>query len=115
MKLPYLVAAMALLVGPVSAHAGSVTEQPNGVIALAVPYEDLNLTTPTGARSMLQRVRDASGRICRASSPSTLPELGGTRSFSACVRSTMDQAIASLDQPTVTAIWRGDYQPRASR
>ena len=107
-----MAAALALaLVSPVVAHAGALREEANGVISMSVQYNDLNLASDAGVDTLLGRLREASKRICHASSPSKLPQLGGAMTQGACVQTTMDRALAGFDHPTVLAA----YHYRTSR
>ena len=107
MKIQSLMAAtLALaLAGPVMAHADALREQDNGVISVTVQYDDLNLSSSAGVDTLLGRLRAASRRVCRASSPSKLPQLGGGLSLEACVQTTMDRALSGFDHPTVLAAY----------
>ena len=77
----------------------AVAQQPRVRAApVTVRYDDLDLSTASGARRMLDRIRSAATVACRNSrSNSTL---------GACVTASVRSAVASLGAPRVTALYR---------
>ena len=75
----------------IAADAGKIT----------VNYKDLDLSREADAKTMLQRIKDAAERIC---------DLRGTADLltksarEACVKDTVNDAVASLNSPLVAAL-----------
>lgn len=62
---------------------------------------DLDLNRASGAKAALDRIRFAARKVCgERPSPS---DLVATHSHRACVRLAVDNAVAALDAPLVTA------------
>jgi UrcA family protein len=75
------------------------------IVSVRVPIADLNLHSGAGAAAALYRIRAAARTICGADS-GRLP-LARAALQSACVKSTVDRAVARLDAPMVTALNAG--------
>jgi UrcA family protein len=71
-------------------------------VSVKVFLADLDLSSPAGARVVLQRIRNAARAICGDEpAPAALDRAGPYR---ACVATTIDGAVASLGAPMVTAL-----------
>jgi UrcA family protein len=75
-------------------------------ISIKVKVADLNLDTEPGARAALARIRNAAGLIC-GPSPSAA-ELQRRLVYAACLRRTVGEAVATANQPVLTAV-AGSY------
>jgi UrcA family protein len=67
-----------------------------------VSYADLNLNTAAGATVLYQRIREAASTVC------ALPverDLGHVSQTKACTAQVMAEAVATLDNPTVTRVY----------
>lgn len=69
-----------------------------------IPYGDLDLTNPAGAKTMMFRIRNVSAEAC-GGQPSIL-EMRERRIFKICLRQTMAQAIDELRSPLVAAVFQ---------
>lgn len=69
-----------------------------------ISYADLDLATERGANSMLRRINRAARDVCGMDTGATL-SLGERREARACVRETVEQTVASMAQPVVTALY----------
>ena len=107
---PVAMIASLMTAGP--AAAARIQQDADGPAWVAVGYADLDLSGPAGARTMLGRIRAASGRVCHAAAPATPVNLGGVRSYRACVGAAIDRAILSLDAPVVTALYTDQFPER---
>lgn len=85
----------------VAAPAGSASAQPVQTYSASVTYSDLNLSSRDGARAMYQRIKSTARKLCGGEP--TIGDLGGHASWRACVDSAVDNAVARLDAPMVTA------------
>jgi UrcA family protein len=78
-------------------------------VAVPVTYRDLDLSSQDGASTMLDRLGHAAMDACGASDFS-VKDYRWAVAHSACVRNSLDQAVADLDAPTVTRL----YQERSA-
>lgn len=85
---------------PAQADIGS-----HNVPQIDVPYGDLNLSNAAGARVMLQRIKAAASRVCGGAPDLRFPV--EVRRYRQCVRFAVDQAVAQLNRPMVTALHNG--------
>ena len=90
------------LTTPLAAHAASAGDQ---APTATVRYSDLNLTRSADAAVMLKRLDRAASSACGVSQFS-LREVRVAVRQSDCYRDGMNQAVASLNSPTVTAIFK---------
>ena len=89
-----------------TATAGARAAQPNpDVLTVRVPVADLNLASQQGAAVALRRIRRAAGSICGGQPAAA--ELKRLALYDSCMRSTVSKAVASLDNPLVTAQYAG--------
>ena len=105
-------AMIASLIAAGPAAAARVQQDVEGPAWVAIGYADLDLSGPAGARTMLGRIRTASGRVCHAAAPATPVNLGGVRSYRACVGAAIDRAVLNLDAPVVTALYANQFPER---
>jgi UrcA family protein len=91
---------------PIAAQAGAPGD-PGGLQATAVKvrYDDLDLTRTTDAQTMLVRLDRAALDACGASGFS-LREVRQAVQRSACYRQSLDRAVAGLNAPAVTGLYR---------
>ncbi len=75
-----------------------------GVNTVAVPYGDLNLSHPIGAQTMLRRIKAAATEVCGAPGSHDLRE---RRDIRHCMRDAVENALAQLRAPLVTALYQG--------
>lgn len=118
MKALTLCAALTALAVPASAAPaiGEVRPVPglHRVFETTVPLGDLELGRASGAQAALDRIRFAARKVC-GPRPSPLQVLA-TQNDRACVALAIDNAVAALDAPQVTARHaRGDAARLASR
>lgn len=74
-------------------------------ISQNVSYANLDLGTEAGARAMLERIDDAARSVCGDTRGRiSLSERTVVR---ACIAETKQQAVAELNNPTVTAMFEG--------
>lgn len=70
-----------------------------------VPYGDLNLSSPAGAQSMLNRIKAAASHVCGGSPDNR--DISGKRFYRSCVKLATDTAVAQVSAPLVTALHTG--------
>jgi UrcA family protein len=79
-------------------------------ISVIVKYGDLDISTPDGAKSMLQRIVQAARRVCAPDANlADLPGLGDWLKY--CVSTRVSGTVSRLGAPIVTAA----YRSRATR
>ncbi|MEJ0063990.1 MAG: UrcA family protein [Caulobacteraceae bacterium] len=85
-------------------HAAPVAAASSDPAAMSVPVlvADLNLADRDGAKTALQRIRTAATAICGEAPDARLLERASLHR--ACIKSSTDRAVASLDSPIVTAL-----------
>lgn len=90
----------ALAIAPGSAQAQPATSQDS--VSVRISYSDLDLSRPAGAREMMGRIQGAARIICGESSANN--DLAERTREHACVDAAMDDAVRSLDAPSVSAL-----------
>jgi UrcA family protein len=70
-----------------------------------VPYSDLNLGNPTGAKAMLRRIAKAAELVCGGRPD--MREMSDRSVFKTCVRVAVADAVGQLNAPLVTALHEG--------
>lgn len=68
--------------------------------AEAVSYADLDLGHEAGARALLMRIKSAAKRVCGSEPDPRVVD----RSYSRCVDSALDRAVAEVNRPAVNAL-----------
>lgn len=97
----YLIAAVALAMAiPAAAQAGAAA---HATSVVSVRHSDLDLSRSDDARVMMRRLDRAALQTCDARGFSARAQREIVRR-SACYQQSMDQAVASLNAPTVTAM-----------
>jgi len=94
-------ALIAALAFSAPAYAGDV----HGVKQVAVHYDDLNISTKSGAQTLIARIEAASKTACGG-----VPDIRDLKMhafFSNCMKSAMDRAVASIPSPMVAAVYNG--------
>jgi len=95
--------AIALIVGSVLTLLAVGSETANaadGPPSKRVSYADLNLRAPEGRAVLVRRVKVAARQVCNVSA-SPLPL--GLRRSNACIRATVDHAMAQVERAIVLA------------
>jgi UrcA family protein len=87
---------LASIAGSASAQAAA-----GGEVSIKVQTGDIDLARPAGAAVMLQRIHNAASKIC-GPAPSDWLQFGAQ--YKACMKQTIDGAVARLDSPVVTAM-----------
>lgn len=93
-------AAAALMSAGLSAHAEE---------KVAVHYNDLNLTSPADAKTLLKRFERASEHVCGGR-----PQIGNLHAqaiHDTCVKEAMGRAVASVRAPLVASLYNNETVP----
>lgn len=98
------VAALTVLGFGVAAHGET---EPNK-LSVKVSVIDLNLNSEAGARVALRRIRNAANLICGDEPNARV--LNRSTLYHTCLRSTVDDAVASVRKPMLTAVNQGSGQ-----
>ncbi|WP_165842964.1 UrcA family protein [Phenylobacterium deserti] len=101
MKILGLIAAAAVIAAPAAAFA----DEPVVTTSIAVSKAGLDLSSERDAARLLVRLDRAALSACGASTFSVREVQAATRG-SECYQQSMDQAVASLNSPTVNAVYR---------
>ena len=98
-------AMIALAVGPGATSAFAAS--PDDPISVKVSLADLNMASEAGAQTALARIRFAANQACGGDlSDQTL---GEQMQFRSCAKQAVQRAIASINQPALTAVSRGRH------
>lgn len=84
--------AMVIAAASYSMYAFSADEQ--GVVAVTVRYDDLNLSAPAGVETLKRRVSWAAARVCADSHDS---DTAGRNRRQRCIRGAIEKALAQVD------------------
>jgi len=81
---------------------------------IAVPYGDLNLTTETGARTLLARIDHAARAACGGSplfySTYTIAPTLADRAFAQCHNDAVTRAVSAVNAPLLKQIYTSNGQ-----
>jgi len=94
-----VIATIALIAVAAPGLAAAETLAAKSAGGVAIRYNDLNLQNAPDAKAMLHRIREAAVDICQPGETG----IEATERFETCYRKTVDEAVARLDAPRVTA------------
>lgn len=100
-----LIAAATFAVMSIAATAQAATSPSDDTVTLKVSLNGVNLSTKEGAKIAIARIHNAAEGIC-GSKPDNR-EIRAMGDYKACMKRTVDGAVASLDAPMVTALNSG--------
>ncbi|MEQ1865442.1 MAG: UrcA family protein [Micropepsaceae bacterium] len=104
MKKPMVACALAFLSFSFVANAEPVRLGVEGTAPYAsVPYGDLNLSNPAGAKVMMQRITFAATRMCGGTPD--IREIRERVMFKSCVHEAKNDAVHQLNTPLVTELF----------
>jgi UrcA family protein len=104
MRKALIVSALAALSLSATAQADPPTLSLSGErVTRDVPYGDLDLSRPAGAKTMVYRIRHAAADACGGEP--YIREMRERRMFKICFRQAMAEAIDELRAPLVTAMY----------
>lgn len=108
MKTILILSATALLLAPAAGLAKPTTASLDRPVesSARVAYGDLDLTTPSGAHTLLDRLNRAGGKVCGARALDPGYDLQTLLRVKACRRAAVGRAVDRLDAPLVTAAFR---------
>lgn len=72
-----------------------------------VSYSDLNVDKQSGAQVLYRRLQIASKRVCGVESIKNAGSVRAMTEQRRCYRNALDQAVATIDNPTLTRIHQG--------
>jgi UrcA family protein len=93
-------AVIALSLGLVPSAPAQTAGSDGDTVRVTVAYGDLDLSSPAGAKAMLQRIHTAAIRIC---GPAPSDRLSFQRQYDECVRETVNRAVIDMGVPSVAA------------
>jgi len=101
----FLMSAAAALFFAIPASQAADADPLRPQVSVQVAYGDLDLSSPAGARTMINRLRSATRKIC-GDEPAPM-QIAMILRHKSCFSTTMTQAVASLDHPVVSAAYAG--------
>jgi UrcA family protein len=72
--------------------------------SVTVSYADLNLSNPSGARTLYQRIRGAARKVCTVAGESPYEVLDLDKRQ--CIHQAIDQAIMKVNSPVLVAMYK---------
>jgi UrcA family protein len=95
--------ALAALTQPASAGGGFVQS------SVTVSYADLNLSSPEGAKALYKRIKQAATTACGPKPAGIVLQRFASAQweYKSCIRGAVDNAVASLNNPLVSAYHNG--------
>ena len=108
----FLISAAAALFFAIPASPAADADPLRPQVSVEVAYGDLDLSSSAGARTMINRLRSATRKIC-GDEPAPL-QIAMILRYKSCFGTTMSQAVASLDHPVVSAIYTGRSRAQAA-
>ena len=102
----YMTALMTVLALGAAGVSQTAFAQSDDVASMKVQYADLTLSSPAGAKAMLQRIHQAANVVCGPQSTSQIDRVA--RLHEACVKQAISGSVRQLNVPMVTALYTGD-------
>ena len=98
-----------VLVGGLFAGGQALAADESDTRSMSVTYRDLNLSTLPGANSLYQRIRGAARVVC--GEPGY--DLRSQRLYKDCYTDAVSGAVAAVNNPNLTALYRGQINATA--
>ena len=95
-----ILAACTVLFGAAPALVGSAHAKGKQIV---VSYEDLDVSHPAGAQILIGRLQQAASKVCDGQPD--IRDLERLALYRACARQAMDEAVASVGEPTVSELY----------
>jgi UrcA family protein len=76
-------------------------------LSVTVNFTDLDLTRNADVAVLYQRLKGAAQMVC---APIAGQDLGRQMRFKQCIHSALGTAVAKVDQPALTAYYRGQFK-----
>ena len=89
--------------GPATLFAGTRIDATDELPTVHVSYAGLDLSTKTGAAILYQRIKGAAQQVCGSVDGRQLAQLAR---WNACYEKALADAVAQVNQPQVTALYR---------
>ncbi len=100
--------------GPLHEHDREFAAPPSGAERkIAVSYADINISNPSGAAILLDRIALAAKNVCGPEPD--IRDLTAHRLYDSCYKSAMNKSVASVASSTVQRIYAGLPQVVASK
>ena len=102
----YMTALMSVLALGSAGVSQTAFAQSDDVASVKVQYAELNLSSPAGAKAMLQRINQAANEVCGPQSTGRIDRVARLRET--CVKQAISGSVRQLNAPMVTALYSGD-------
>jgi UrcA family protein len=99
----------ATFLAPMSVQAQGVRDNQ---VQVSVYYGDLDLSHQAGAQKLIDRLEAAASKVCGGMPD--IRDLTRFQMYRACSKQALDNAVASVDQPVVSALYGEPLQQTAS-
>jgi UrcA family protein len=98
-----------LLAAPAKNELPSVTVRAapakNELPSMTVSYFDLDLATPAGVQTLYDRMKDAARTVCASLESKQLGRMSPWRD---CYQQAVEDAVATVDRPALTALYQAE-------
>lgn len=102
--------AAALVLAPAGASS-AVAQPPAETRSIRVAYDDLDMSSPAGAKALLLRLKAATSKVCGRAPWNML--ITESMHHKACVDSAMSRAVMEANIPQVTELFIGSFDGRS--
>ena len=102
-----LAAAAGLLGADATLAAERAAEGNQTTRSMTIHYRDVNLATISGAATLYQRIQGAARLVCEERGRSLVEQ----RDWQACYHAAINDAVATVNSPTLTAVHRSREAP----
>lgn len=97
----YVLSMTAAVAQLLASSANADVERLADVPRIVVTFGDLDLSKPAGSTALYERIQSAAEIVCRVNESRQLALIARSR---ACYRSAIDDAVAQIDHPRLTAL-----------
>lgn len=84
----------------------------DGVRKISVSYAELDLSKPAGAKTLYQRIKQAAFIVCGGQDS---PMTWNHTQKASCIRTSVDEAVAKVNAPLLSALHQGQNTRVASK
>jgi UrcA family protein len=96
--------ALAVLAIAATAAPAALAEAGKSHVSFRVAYGDLDMATPMGGQTLLDRIEGAARKICDEADHNAKPDENGTYK---CRRRTVESAVRAMNKPMLSLAWSG--------
>ena len=96
-----------IAIGLLALSGASASAQPAlDDVKVKVSYAGLDISTESGARTLLKRIEHAAAEVCGGEPSNRLDRFA---KFRPCTKDVVKRTVSGIDSPTLTAVYRGGW------